>query len=92
MWFDPTCEVVRVVLKTPSENFVIDTGLITLKQAETFEETMHEASTAIKDGHVPQRDLDKLWRQSQIGSDTGNFLALILALKNKGIDCPAVQN
>lgn len=87
---DPSRGVFQVILMVPgSPKFVIDAGLVSLAEIERFETKFREVIRIVNTRAAKTRKWrEQIWKRSKIGSDSGYFLSLAIALANKGIAAP----
>lgn len=84
-------DLVRVVLRTDGQQFVVDVGTLAQGQeADSFETTMRSFMVAINEGVISPDELNRIWRESDIGSSVERFATLTLVLQQKGFLCPAL--
>lgn len=82
--FNPDATML-VVLKTQGKQFAITVGFVRGVSREAWETMWSSAATAVRDGSVSQRDLDRIWQESLTRKQSLGFIA---GLKAKGIRIP----
>lgn len=83
--------IVRVILRTTGQEFVVDVGLLRQGEvADAFEETMRGFMVAIVEGRLTPDELQRVWKESDIGASVEKFATLTLLLQQKGFLVPAL--
>ena len=75
---------VVIALNTQGKSFIVVVGFLN-DAADNIERTWIELATAVSDGQVSQKHLDRIWQESMIHDDCVGFVASIVG---KGFTLP----